>query len=131
MQMGTSEQEILLSLELVHLLCLVFEEISCLLELNLLVIAHEAAGDCTKTLTVNRNFYPVSDYRTYACMLPATLLSIRAAPRVGQVPIVSIPALAIICDPRALVTSSITSIFAHPTSSLLLICLLMLWHVAR
>jgi hypothetical protein len=129
MQVSTSEQEILLSLELVHLLGLVFEERSCLLVLNLLVIAHEAAGDGSKALTVNSYFNPVSEHRPHASVLPTLPLSVGTA-SVGQVPIVCIPTLAIICDPGALVPSSI---IADPTTSLLLICLLIiciLWHVA-
>ena len=133
MQVSTSEQEILLSLELVHLLGLVFEERSCLLILNLLVIAHKAAGDGSKTLTVNSYFNPVSEYGAHAPVLSAITLSVGTA-SIGQVPILCIPTLAIICDPRALVPSSIAPIFANSPTSLLLICLLIiciLRHVAR
>jgi len=79
MQVGTSEQEILLSLELVHLLGLVFEERSCLLILNLLVIAHKAAGDGSKTLTVNSYLNPVSEYGAHASVFSAITLSVGTA----------------------------------------------------
>lgn len=126
MQMSAPKQEILFPLQLVHLLGLVFEERPCLLILNLLVIAHEAPGDSPNTLTVNSYFKPVSEYRAYAPVLSAITLSIGTAACVGQVPIVCIPALAIIHDSRALVPSSVLPIFADPFSSLLLICLLII-----
>lgn len=133
MEVSASEQEILLSLELVHLLGLVFEERSCLLVLNLLVIAHKATGNGPKTLTVNSYFNPVSEYGAHAPVLSAISLSVGTT-SIGQVPILCIPALAIICDPRALVPISITPVLADPPMSLLLIYLLIiciLRHVAR
>jgi hypothetical protein len=126
MQMSAAEQKILLPLQLVHLLGLIFEERSCLLILNLLVIAHEAAGDGPKTLTVNSYFKPVSEYRAHAPVLSAITLSIGTASCVGQVPMLCIPALATICGSRALVPSCISPIFADSTSSLLVICLLII-----
>jgi hypothetical protein len=126
MQMSAPKQKILLPFELVHLLGLIFQKRSCLLILNLLVIAHEAAGDGPKTLTVNSYFKPVSEYWAHAPVLSAITLSIGTAACVGQVPMLCIPALATICGSRTLVPSSIAPIFADSTSSILVICLLII-----
>ena len=123
--MSATEQEILLPLELMHLLGLIFEERSCLLVLNLLVIAHEPASDGPETLTVNSYLPPVSEYRAHAPVFSDMILSIRIT-SVRQVPIDCIPALTIIFASSALVSSSNPTSFPDTTSSVLLICLLII-----
>ena len=61
------------------MLGLVFEERSCLLVLNLLVIAHKATGDGPKTLTVNSYFDPVSENGAHAPVFSAITLSVGTA----------------------------------------------------